>query len=432
VPPAVNDSLFKLDDFQDLHFLQQSTLQFKNDNWRHKQLNWNDHVEQLLHEGSFENEYLMSLHSHGKLVRILNPILKRAKYNSRAEEPILVEHIVAVGLRVLSGGRVKDQRHIVGTSLDATYKAFDDFVDAVNSCLELDIKMPQSSEEWETINRQFRSKSTKEIIGGCVGALDGFFQRTTKPSQTEVANVLSYYSGHYESYGLNCQACVKADLQFKYFGVVSPGSTNDNISYPLAPGLKETFDSLPLGLYGVADAAYTLSEKLLIPFTGANRLDSARDAYNYYLSQLRIRVEMAFGRLVNKFRILSGKIVGSMDRASAILIACARLHNFIIQEDNPFQQCKTADEEIDSCDFAPNPLAPLGMSYLPVVPDENFEVYPGISHIRDAIVEHLREYDILRPIHNIERKRTELQDASHAFVLSPNGQEWEREFVSPL
>jgi hypothetical protein len=72
------------------------------------------------------------------------------------------------------------------------------------------------------------------------------------------------------------------------------------------------------------------------------------------------------------------------------------------------------------------------MSYLPVVPDENFEVYPGISHIRDAIVEHLREYDILRPIHNIERKRTELQEASHAFVLSPNGQEWEREFVSPL
>jgi hypothetical protein len=217
-----------------------------------------------------------------------------------------------------------------------------------------------------------------------------------------------------------------------YFGVVSPGSTNDNISYPLAPGLKETFDSFPLGLYGVADAAYTLSVKLLIPFTGAIRLDSARDAYNHYLSQLRIRVEMAFGRLVNKFRILSGKIVGSMDRASAILIACARLHNFIIQEDNPFQQCKTADKEIDSCNFAPNPLAPLGMSYLPVVPDENFEVYPGISHIRDAIVEHLREYDILRPIHNIERKRTELQEASHAFVLSPNGQEWEREFVSPL
>ena len=132
---------------------------------------------------------------------------------------------------------------------------------------------------------------------------------------------------------------------------------------------------------------------------------------------------------MNKFHNLSGKIVGSMDHASAILIACAHLHNFIIQEDDPFQQCKTADDQIENCDFSPNPLSPLGMSYLPVVPDENFEVYSGISHIRDA---HLREYDILRPIHNIERKRTKLQEANQAYVLSPNGQEWEREFVSPL
>ena len=41
---------------------------------------------------------------------------------------------------------------------------------------------------------------------------------------------------------------------------------------------------------------------------------------------------MAFGRLVNKFRILSGKVGGSMDRVSAVLIACAQLHNFIIRE----------------------------------------------------------------------------------------------------
>jgi len=154
-PSAVNESLFKLDNFQDLHFLQQSTFQIKNDNWTHKQLNWNDHVEQLLHEGSFENEYLMSLHSHEKLIRILDPFLMHAKYNSHANEPISGEHIVAVGLRVLSGGRVKDQRDIVETSLDATYKAFDDFVDALNSCLELDIKMPQSPKEWETINCHF-------------------------------------------------------------------------------------------------------------------------------------------------------------------------------------------------------------------------------------------------------------------------------------
>ena len=98
-------------------------------------------------------------------------------------------------------------------------------------------------------------------------------------------------------------------------------------------GLKEVLESLPLGHYAVADAAYTLSEHILIPFTGSDRLDPVQDSFNYYLYQLRICVEMAFGRLVNKFQILSGKIIGSLDPVTRILMACARLNNFIIRED---------------------------------------------------------------------------------------------------
>ena len=108
-----------------------------------------------------------------------------------------------------------------------------------------------------------------------------------------------------------------------YFGVVSPGSTNDNISYPFATGLKDIFDALPPGIFGLADATYTLNEKMLIPFVDAGRCYPSQDAFNYYLSQLCIRVEMTFGRLVNKFQISSGKVGGSKDRVSAVLIACA-------------------------------------------------------------------------------------------------------------
>lgn len=89
-------------------------------------------------------------------------------------------------------------------------------------------------------------------------------------------------------YRLNCQVCTKADLQLMNFRVVSTGSINDNISCPLVTGLMETFDSPPLGLYGIADAVPTLSKKLLLPFTDMNRLDPAHDAYDYCLSKLRI------------------------------------------------------------------------------------------------------------------------------------------------
>ena len=102
-----------------------------------------------------------------------------------------------------------------------------------------------------------------------------------KPTKNKESNLISYYSGHYESFGLNCQALVSNDLQFLYFGVGSPGSTNNNVSYPSCVTLKDAIDSLPLGLYSVADAAYTLSEKLLIPFIGVDCSDPSKDAFNY-------------------------------------------------------------------------------------------------------------------------------------------------------
>ena len=177
----------------------------------------------------------------------------------------------------------------------AAYSAVDDFINAVNTAPELDIKIPSSAAEWEEVRKGWQSRSSvPHIFNGNLGAADGFFQGTTKPMEKEVGIVMAYYSGHYESNGLNCQALVKSDLQFMYFGVVAPGSTNDNVSYARAGNLKEIIDSLPLGLYIVADAAYVLSEKLLVPFTGNDRSDPYHDSFNYHLSQLRIRVEMAF------------------------------------------------------------------------------------------------------------------------------------------
>ena len=66
------------------------------------------------------------------------------------------------------------------------------------------------------------------------------------------------------------------------------------------------------GRFLVGDAAYKLTEHLLTPFTGSQRLDQGKDAFNFYLSQVRIRIEMAFGQLTNKFRILKKVMSGSL------------------------------------------------------------------------------------------------------------------------
>ena len=82
-----------------------------------------------------------------------------------------------------------------------------------------------------------------------------------------------------------------------------------------------------------------------------------------------------------KFCILSGAIAGSLNRASAILIACACLHNFIIRQVKPFGNIfEHLPDEIDELDgIATHPNAPLGMTYLPVVPNDDFQKYYGIS-----------------------------------------------------
>ncbi|KAL3786948.1 hypothetical protein ACHAWO_013787 [Cyclotella atomus] len=308
------------------------------------------------------NEYTMSFDAHKDLVEILRPYLQRKEYNSRSTEPIAVEHMVAAGLRHLQGGRVKDARHIVKTS-----------------------------RAWRAVNEGFRRRSFNDTMSGTVGALDGFFQRSNRPTMKETNNVVSYYSGHYESYGVNCLAAVKADLQFMYFGVISQDLPTTSV---LCNGIcsEASYESLPLGF------------------------NPYHDSFNFHLSQLRIRVEMAFGRMVNKFRILSGKVNGSLDRVSAILNACARLHNFIIQRDGPCDMMTVemnANEEEMHLQIRPDIAAPLGMSYLPTIPDDSyvFEMEEGVSQTREEVVNFLSDNLLRRPVHNILRRRRELATA---------------------
>ena len=52
-------------------------------------------------------------------------------------------------------------------------------------------------------SKGFESKSSGGVINGCVGAIDGFFQRILMPRKKDYANnQTDYFSGHYEHYGV--------------------------------------------------------------------------------------------------------------------------------------------------------------------------------------------------------------------------------------
>ena len=226
--------------------------------WKHIRLNWNLHVAQLQHEDRFFKEYKMTLESWNLLHNMLRPYIQRQCMRSRSLQPITCNIIMGLGMRYLTGSHKSCIRHVFGVSYTECYRCCIDFIKGVNMCPALNINMPTTCAEWDCVKREFRQKSKDGIMNGCVGCIDGLLQKTLAPRYTEVDNVRSYYSGHYEHYGLNCQGICDARLRFLFFGVVGCGSMNDNIAYTLAGSLSNTIKNLPQEMFIVGDAAYLI------------------------------------------------------------------------------------------------------------------------------------------------------------------------------
>jgi hypothetical protein len=128
-----------------------------------------------------------------------------------------------------------------------------------------------------------------KILCGCVGAIDGWLTQINKPSNTTNAN---YFSDHYNCFSLNFQAGSDAYCKLIHLEVSAPGHTNNVRAYRRCVKLKNWIDSLPDGYVCVGDNTYPLSNNLLIPFSGASWSDKHKDAYNFYLSQLQMQIEI--------------------------------------------------------------------------------------------------------------------------------------------
>ena len=89
----------------------------------------------------------------------------------------------------------------------------------------------------------------------------------------------------------------------------------------------------------------------------------------------------------------------------------------------------STSEEETFLQIRPNNTAPLGMSYLPRIPDASyiFDTEDGDSHTRAEIVEFLSRNSLRRPVQNLLRRRRELaaeqqqREIDAGWVFSQNG-----------
>jgi hypothetical protein len=96
--------------------------------------------------------------------------------------------------------------------------------------------------------------------------------------------------------------------------------------------LGDMISSLP-GLYcAIGDCAYMASEHLVPIFGGAQAMIEKNDNFNFFASQLCIRIEIAFGLMIKKWCILQHPLTNKLGNVKYIVTAIAILHNYCIND----------------------------------------------------------------------------------------------------
>jgi hypothetical protein len=286
----------------------------RNHRFRHLRRNnlWEEHLVMSRHTGEFTATYHMTETSFNKLVDLLSPHLQVDEAKSRnctaGIQPIDKRIIVAAGLRWLGGEPYKSLANIFHFSRSSARRVVARFMDAVIETLQ--ICLPTTDIELEAVATGWTQKSSAQgCYHGLVLALDGYLSVRTVPDKSECRNAADFFSGYKKIPALNVQAAVDHMLRFRYVAVAAPGKTNDGRAYQKCLGLRQWLAELDPKYYICADNAYPLSNKILIPFKGAQAIAVYNSSYNFYLSQLRIREELAFGRMNYEIPGFEDKIV---------------------------------------------------------------------------------------------------------------------------
>jgi len=274
------------------------------------------------------------------LVEMLKPYISPGKCkgahgpNAMIPSPLRV----SAAIRYLAGGDPNDiaLSHGVGPSYLFSGLIWP-VIEAINHCPDLKVFFTDNHSKQLCIARKFRDRSHAGF-DCCVRAIDGILIWTEKPSEREChlfGNIQSgsFFSGRKHKFGLNMQAICDADCHFLEFWIANPASASDYISFITSEFYNRKLQKsnfLARGLVLFGDNAYVSSDFMATPYKSARR--GSKDDYNFFHLQLRIRIEMAFGMLTQRWGILRKALPAKIRLLKQIAItgACVRLHNFCL------------------------------------------------------------------------------------------------------
>ena len=128
----------------------------------------------------------------------------------------------------------------------------------IKNCAELQITW-SNTKKWQIeCACGFTSISTNHALHECVTVLDGYHLQIITPSKKEVHNVWPYFSGHYQTYGVNIQAACNHNCQFLFIGIARRGVMGDQHAV-VECGVSKLVESTSRLLYCIGDCNRKIS-----------------------------------------------------------------------------------------------------------------------------------------------------------------------------
>lgn len=323
-------------------------------------------LESIFHEYGplyFKRAYRMKEESFWKLLDLIEDKLgKGVGKRKRGKAPngdVPSSVRLAIALRYLAGGDPIDICAVYKVHSSVVYQSIWMVVEAINKTKELQIQFPTKHEDQQVLAEEFTHRSS---IGfnNCAGCVDGMLIWINKPSTPELQKLKiggkKFFCGRKKKFGLNMQAVCDARRRFLDVEIMHPGATSDYLAFATSTLHKKLVgDNIHVagqpflfpGLVLYGDNAYINTKWMVVPFKSVS--SGPKDAYNFFHSQVRINIECAFGMLVHRWGILRKAIPMniSLVKTTSLVMACTKLHNFCINE-NDIQIVKPiADDTID-------------------------------------------------------------------------------------
>jgi hypothetical protein len=219
-----------------------------------------------------------------------------------------------MALRYFAGGCPYNIMQVHGVSHVSVFVSVWGVVDAINATKYFNYSFPTHKQQMK-IAAAFQAKSGAGF-DNVVGAIDGLVICTRMPTLAECVamNVgqVNFRCHRKDKYGMNLQAICDHDLKFTWADMRYPAATSDYMAWvtsKLHRALENNAMSKMIidGFVIVGDCAYVKKMFMATPLRGVQ--EGPEDAYNFYLSQLRITIERAFGVLVHWWAILRAPLL---------------------------------------------------------------------------------------------------------------------------